>query len=271
MTPTLSVVVPMHNEADALGPLVAEIVAATGQLPLSDIVCVDDGSTDSTGARLAALRATTPALRVFAHPRRSGQSAGIVTGVRAARGDLVVTLDGDGQNDPADIPALYAAYVSAMAARKGSEVAGGPVLVAGQRRVRQDDLIRRLSSRLANALRGWILRDGVTDTGCGLKLFARQDFLRYPAFNHMHRYLPALTIRAGGAVVLVPVHHRPRTRGVSKYGVWDRLRVGIADLAGVWWLSRRPVDVRDVRELGEDTASPATQASSQESAHAAVA
>lgn len=243
MTPSLSIVVPMHNEAETLEFLVGEIVSATSGLPLTEIICVDDGSTDGTGARLAALKSRIPALRVLVHPRKSGQSAGIVTGVRAARGDLIATLDGDGQNDPADLPALYASYVNFVAGE------GRPLLVAGQRAVRRDNGVRRLSSRIANRVRGWILRDGVSDTGCGLKLFARNDFLTLPAFNHMHRYLPALYVRTGGRVVLVDVRHRSRTQGVSKYGVWDRLCVGIPDLAGVWWLLRRPVDIRDVREV----------------------
>lgn len=243
INPTLSVVVPMHNEAACTTGLVAEIAAAAGHLPLLEILCVDDGSTDDTRARLVDIQAQIPSLRILAHPRKSGQSAGIVTGVRAARGAVIATLDGDGQNDPADISKLYEAFVTA---RTGS----GPVLVAGQRAIRRDDAIRRLSSRIANAVRSALLGDGVSDTGCGLKLFARADFLTLPAFNHMHRYLPALYVREGGHVVLVPVGHRARTHGRSKYGVWDRLSVAIADLTGVLWLLRRPVNVRDSHEIG---------------------
>lgn len=236
-TPSLSIVLPMHNEEEAAGPFLAEIFVATQDLPLLEIVCVDDGSADRTLAVLKELRGKFEKLRIVRHTVRSGQSAAVVTGVRAARGDIVATMDGDGQNDPADIRRLYDAFLAARA-----DASDGPVLIAGQRARRQDNLIRKISSRVANGVRSRLLDDGVRDTGCGLKLFSRADFLRLPAFDHMHRFLPALFRReAGGRVVTVDVNHRPRTRGKSKYGLFDRLWVGIVDLFGVLWLKSRPV------------------------------
>ena len=165
------------------------------------------------------------------HALGCGQSAAINTGVKAATGDWIATLDGDGQNDPADIPALLA--------RALSESSVGPLLIAGHRTRRQDGRVKRLTSRVANGARARLLHDHTADTGCGLKLFRRADFLDLPRFDHMHRYLPALFLRAGGQVVSVPVNHRPRTRGTSKYGTLDRLWVGLFDLVGVYWLQRR--------------------------------
>jgi dolichol-phosphate mannosyltransferase len=229
VSPVLSVVVPVRNEAANIAPLVAELRAALAGVA-HEIVYVDDGSTDGTdGAlRLAAAAGPLVALR---HRVGCGQSAAIVTGVRAARGAWVATLDGDGQNDPADIPALLA--------RAQADTGPFPILVAGHRTKRQDSRGRRLASRAANAIRARLLGDATPDTGCGLKVFARAPFLDLPAFDHMHRYLPALFIRAGGHVVSVPVGHRPRTRGASNYGTLDRLAVGIFDLMGVAWLQRR--------------------------------
>jgi dolichol-phosphate mannosyltransferase len=153
----------------------------------------------------------------------------------AARGRLVATLDGDGQNDPADIPALLVRW----RAEGGDAADAGPMLLAGWRAARSDDWLRRLSSRVANGVRSRALGDGTPDTGCGLKLFARESFLALPYFDHMHRFLPALVRRHGGRVISVPVRHRPRRRGQSHYGVWNRLWVGIVDLGGVMWLRRR--------------------------------
>ena len=228
-SPIVSVVVPVRNEAPNLAPLIAEIRAALAGVA-HEIVYVDDGSTDDTPAVLRAEAQARP-LRVLRHRTGCGQSAAIVTGVRAARGTWIATLDGDGQNDPADIPALLA--------RAQAEAGFTPALVAGHRTRRQDSRLKKSASRVANAVRARLLGDATPDTGCGLKVFGRAAFLELPAFDHMHRYLPALFIRAGGRVVSVPVGHRPRTRGASKYGTLDRLWVGIFDMMGVAWLQRR--------------------------------
>jgi len=225
--PLISVVVPVRNEAPNIRPLVDEITAALAGVD-HEIVYVDDGSTDKTGAELAALTATHP-LRWLRHAQSCGQSTAVLTGVRAARGQWIATLDGDGQNDPADIPAMLAR----------AQIFAGPVLIAGHRTKRRDTWRKRISSRIANRIRSGMLGDHTPDTGCGLKLFRRDEFLRLPYFDHMHRFLPALFLRAGAEVESVPVNHRPRERGVSNYGTLDRLLVGIPDLFGVWWLIRR--------------------------------
>ena len=227
--------IPAHNEAENVGPLVREIVAALGGGGRGDyeIVVVDDGSTDATGERLGELARATPCLRSVRHPASRGQSFAIATGVKAARGTWIATLDGDGQNDPADIPKLLALRAG------GGASAAGPLLVAGYRKQRRDTWLKRVSSRVANAVRGRLLGDRTPDTGCGLKVFEREAFLALPHFDHMHRFLPALFLRAGGRVVSVEVGHRPRERGASHYGMWNRLWVGIVDMLGVWWLIRR--------------------------------
>ncbi len=221
----VSVVVPVRNEAPTILALVAEIRSALNQVS-HEIVFVDDGSIDATPARLQ--EAGVAWLR---HRESCGQSAAIITGVRVARGGWIATLDGDGQNDPADIPALLA--------RAQSEPFAGPLLVAGNRTRRRDSRIKRATSRIANRARATLLRDATPDTGCGLKVFRRADFLDLPLFDHMHRYLPALFLRAGGRVVTVPVNHRPRREGRSNYGTLDRLWVGVFDLVGVFWLQQR--------------------------------
>jgi len=230
----LSVVIPAHDEADNIGPLVAEIRAALDGAAEYEIVVVDDGSTDATAERLEEIARGFPRLLVARHPASRGQSFAVLTGVRAARSPWIATLDGDGQNDPADILRLIAALDAATTHGERE-----PLLVAGYRRLRRDTWLKRLSSRVANGVRGRLLGDRTPDTGCGLKLFEREAFLRLPHFDHMHRFLPALFLRAGGRVVSVEVGHRPRTRGRSHYGMWDRLWVGIVDLFGVWWLLRR--------------------------------
>ncbi|AMW34732.1 glycosyltransferase family 2 protein [Haematospirillum jordaniae] len=234
--PDLSVVVPVHNEADNILPLIEEIAAALDGVVPFEIVYVDDGSNDATPHRLTEARARFPALRCVRHRTACGQSQAIYTGVLAARGTWIATLDGDGQNDPADIPALLTRLRDE---EKRTGMDATRLLIAGHRQKRQDNELRRLSSRIGNGVRAWLLNDGTPDTGCGLKLFARSLFLKFPRFDHMHRYLPALTLREGGLVVSVPVNHRPRERGVSKYGVWNRLWVSLFDLVGVMWLQRR--------------------------------
>lgn len=226
----VSVVIPVCNEADNVVPLAREIHAALGA---TEIIFVDDGSTDGTAAAVRAARGEMPGVRLLRHSRRSGQSAAVLNGVRAAHHAWVATLDGDGQNDPADFPAMIAALQAATAA--GRDVR----LVMGNRVTRKDTWLRRLSSRVANGVRAWLLGDGTPDTGCGIKLMHRATYLELPAFDHMHRFLPALYQRHGARVVSVPVNHRPRTRGTSKYGLHNRLWVGIVDLVGVMWLRAR--------------------------------
>ena len=228
----LSIVIPVKNEKENIGPLLAELAAVSKYLPVSEVIYVDDGSTDGTLDVLKNFQSRYPFLRVISHDRSAGQSAALWTGVRAAGNDIVAMMDGDGQNDPADIRRLYDRYQA--------EAGGGAsLMVMGQRLKRQDNFVRKLSSRIANTIRSFLLDDATRDTGCSLKLFRRQDYLKLPFFNHMHRFLPALMKREGIRVIHVDVSHRPRTRGVSKYGMWDRLWVGISDLLGVMWLQRR--------------------------------
>jgi dolichol-phosphate mannosyltransferase len=228
----ISVVVPVKNEQDNVEPLVREISAVLTNRAEFEIIYVNDGSTDATPQVLEGLKGEFPMLRVIAHRASCGQSQAVATGVNHARYEWIATLDGDGQNDPADIPALIAALADP---RQPANLQ----LLAGWRNKRQDTWIRKLSSKIANGVRSRFLRDNTPDTGCGLKLFARATFLELPHFDHMHRFLPALVQRNGGAVVSVPVNHRPRERGASKYGIHNRLWVGIVDLFGVAWLQRR--------------------------------
>jgi dolichol-phosphate mannosyltransferase len=243
----LSVVVPVHNEEDNVEPLIAEIERVLVDTGDYEMVFVDDGSTDRTLDRLDGLRVRYPRLRVLRHRRCCGQSTALLTGVRVARGRIIATLDGDGQNNPADIPKLVAAL-------KTLEQGGTKGMVAGFRKRRKDTAWRRFSSRVANVVRGSLLGDNTPDTGCGLKVFSRELFLSLPYFDHMHRFLPALVQRAGGKVVSVEVDHRPRMRGVSKYGTWQRLWAGIVDLFGVMWLQRR-AQIPEVEEIAGRSAS----------------
>jgi dolichol-phosphate mannosyltransferase len=197
-----------------------------------EVIFVDDASTDATFARLMELSQSNPRVRALRHAERYGQSTALRTGVVHARAVLIATLDGDGQNDPGDIPRL-------LSTLSATERDASRTLVTGHRVKRRDSQLVRLSSRIANFVRSRVLRDGTPDTGCGLKLFARSLFLELPYFDHMHRFLPALVRRAGGFVVTVPVNHRPRTAGRSHYGTWNRLWTGIIDLVGVMWLTRR--------------------------------
>jgi len=228
----VSVVVPVCNEQDNILPLAREIHAALAGRYRYETVFVDDGSTDGTAAAVRAARADRmPEIRLVRHSVRSGQSAAVATGVREARAPWIATLDGDGQNDPADLPTLIETVREAASPRLK--------LVIGNRTTRRDTWLRRISSRIANGVRGGLLRDGTPDTGCGIKVFDRAVFLDMPRFDHMHRFMPALYQREGYEVVSVPVNHRERQRGTSKYGVHNRLWVGIVDLFGVMWLIRR--------------------------------
>ena len=230
--PDFSVVVPVRNEADNISPLIAELKTVMTALQPYEIVIVDDGSDDATPEVLRDQARACPEIRVIRHRSSAGQSAAITTGVNEARAGIIITLDGDGQNDPADIPALLDRF----------READNPdlLLVTGERQKRWDSLLKRLSSRVANAVRGTLLGDHTPDTGCGLKVFSRPAYLAMPGFDHMHRFLPALMLCQGGHVLSVPVNHRARQHGATKYGVFDRLGVGIVDLFGVMWLQRRP-------------------------------
>lgn len=231
--PELAVVVPVKNEADNILPLVMEIHAALQGVVEFEIIYVDDGSTDATGQKLLEAKGRFPQLRFIRHRASCGQSQAIATAVKHAQAPLIAMLDGDGQNDPADIPSMLARW------RDEPETTREKLLIAGWRANRKDTSSRRWASKAANAIRAWALRDNTPDTGCGSKLFSRALFLDLPRFDHMHRYLPALTIRAGGTVESVVVNHRPRGAGASNYSNLRRALVGVPDLLGVMWLMRR--------------------------------
>lgn len=237
--PEISVVIPVCNEEENVEPLAQEVAQALAGLAF-EIIFVDDGSTDQTAAAVLRARASIPQVRLLRHSFRSGQSAAVTTGVRYARAEWIGTLDGDGQNDPADLPKLFAARLDPANA--------DVVLFQGHRTTRKDTGFRRLQSRIANGVRSRLLGDGTPDTGCGIKVMRRDSYLELPKFDHMHRFLPALFQRAGGRVISIPVNHRPRARGTSKYGMLDRLWVGIVDIAGVMWLRRRYKPGLAVRE-----------------------
>jgi dolichol-phosphate mannosyltransferase len=226
--PQIGVVIPVFNESGNLQPLVGEIALSLAASMRFEVIIVDDGSNDGTSAEIVALAAARRWLKVLTHPENRGQSAAILTGVEASIAPIVAILDGDGQNDPADIPALFAALCLS-----------GDSMAVGERRRRLDPWSRRLSSRIANKVRASLLHDGIADTGCGIKVFYRDEFLELPAFDHMHRFLPALMQMRGRKVRSIPVNHRPRRHGKSKYGIRNRLWPGVVDLLGVMWLERR--------------------------------
>jgi glycosyltransferase involved in cell wall biosynthesis len=225
-----SLVIPARNEAGNMAPLIADIERMAEGFGALEVIVVSDGSIDGTDAELVRLMATRPWLRALRHDRSCGQSAAIRTGARVAGSRVIVTLDGDGQNDPAFVPALVRALVD-----------GGPAvgLAQGQRVGRKDTVSKRYQSKIANAVRRAVLRDDTRDTGCGLKAFPRELYLTLPYFDALHRFMPALVRREGYEVRLVDVLDRPRFTGRSNYGIWDRVWVGMLDLAGVWWLIRR--------------------------------
>jgi dolichol-phosphate mannosyltransferase len=237
--PAVSVVVPVRNEQGNIGPLVEEIADALNGRWAFEIVYVNDGSTDGTADELQQLMASRPYLRQLKHTVSCGQSAAVRTGSKAARAPIVVTLDGDGQNDPAFIPAMVQKLID-------NERIG---LVAGQRVGRTDTGFKKFQSRIANGVRSIILRDGTRDTGCGLKAVRRDVIVNLPYFDGLHRFLPALVKRDGYEIGYIDVIDRPRRMGTSNYGLWDRLWVGILDLAGVWWLIRRRKRVPQITEI----------------------
>ncbi len=239
--PRYSVVVPFFDEEANVVPLLTEIHTVMAALGSYEVVAVDDASNDDTRARLLDCAADSR-LRVIAHGNNRGQSAALCSGIGAARGEWVITLDGDGQNDPQDIPRLL----------RELETAVPPILICGHRQKRRDSGLRLLSSRIANGVRSRMLGDDTPDTGCGLKIIQRAAFLKLPRFDHMHRFLPALVRRDGGVIRSIAVSHRARVHGVSKYGVWNRLWVGIVDLIGVLWLKRRAIALTVVEELHHD-------------------
>lgn len=240
--PQVCVVVPVRNEAGNVAPLVAEITASLARSGPFEVIYVNDGSTDATGDEIDRLMADRPWLRHVRHATPCGQSAAVRSGVLHARAPVILTLDGDGQNDPAFLPAL-------LAALRAEPRIG---LVAGQRVGRKDTGFKKLQSRIANGVRGAVLRDGTRDTGCGLKAFPRAVYLALPYFDALHRFMPALVRRDGHEIAYVDVIDRPRRAGQSKYGFWDRLWVGMLDLAGVWWLIRRRARVPQVVEVTRD-------------------
>ncbi len=232
MSLAISVVVPVHNEQENVLPLIEEISSALEGRIEYEILFVDDHSDDDTIGSLKSAKQKFGKLRVLSHPKNCGQSSAIRTGVLAAQAPVVVTLDGDGQNDPADIPKLLDLYEQLT----GHERLG---MIGGRRVKRQDSQIKMFASRLANRIRRTLLRDQAQDVGCGLKLIPREVFLRLPYFDHMHRFISALVLREGYEVRFVDVNHRPRLHGKSNYGVFDRLWVSISDLFGVMWLQSR--------------------------------
>jgi dolichol-phosphate mannosyltransferase len=237
--PDLAVIIPMRNEAGNVAPLIAEIAAALAGLRF-EVLCINDGSTDGTEAEIRRLQSQHPWLRQIKHAHSCGQSAALRSGILFARAPIVATLDGDGQNDPAFLPKLVEAL------ERGAPRVG---LIAGQRVGRKDTGFKRLQSRIANTVRGAILRDGTRDSGCGLKAFRRESGLALPYFDALHRFLPALVRREGYEIGYVDVVDRPRGHGQSNYGLWDRLWVGILDLGGVWWLIRRRKRVPEISEV----------------------
>jgi len=229
--PDLSVVIPVQNEEENILSLIEEVRKSLDGVIEYELIYVNDGSTDSTLPILEEYRRDFSLLRVVSHQTGVGQSTAVRSGINVARSSVIATLDGDGQNDPADIPALFQELEK--------NAASGVVLVNGHRKQRKDTAIKRVSSRWANGIRGWLLSDDTPDTGCGLKVFTREAYQAIPFFDHLHRFLPAMMINGGGKVMSVEVNHRERQLGSSHYGFFDRLWVGIFDILGVIWLKSR--------------------------------
>lgn len=243
--PEISVVIPFHNESDNIIPLIEETTGVLDGLVSYEVVCVDDGSTDDTLSKLLTAARRFGNVRIIQHLQCCGQSAAVKSGVTAARGDWVVTMDGDGQNDPASIADL-------LAARKAAAQNSRLRMICGWRKERLDSWDKRLSSKIANKVRGALLKDETPDTGCGLKLISRDAFQKLPFFDHLHRFLPALILRDGGEIISIPVKHRPRVKGQTHYGLGNRLWTGILDMLGVMWLQRRARNP-ETREISGET------------------
>lgn len=226
-----SIVIPVHDEQDNIQTLIQEIVQHCSSFKQYEIIVVDDASRDDTLKKLQEIKSVYPMLRIVCHNQKLGQSAGIRTGVMSARYDVIVMLDGDGQNDPVDIPNL----LNTFWANESKDVG----LVIGHRVNRHDSAMRKIASKIANGIRGSLLKDNTPDSGCGLKVISKKLFLELPYFDHIHRFVPALVTRAGFKIMVVPINHRERLKGHSKYAIFDRLWVGIVDLFGVWWLQKR--------------------------------
>ncbi len=240
---TISLIIPSKNEAKNLPRLIHEIQETLENRYDYEIIVVDDGSTDGSVQKLKEIRHTgCHRLRIFKHEKSLGQTTALISGIKAARGEWIVTLDGDGQNDPSDIPLLLSYLLDPF---KDDRLH----LVVGHRKRRSDSFVTRLSSRIANTVRRRLLKDQTPDTGCGLKVFSRDAFFALPYFDHMHRFLPALFQRQGGKMISVEVKHRSRKHGQSNYGVFDRLWIGIVDLIGVLWLQRRTKIPGELKEL----------------------
>jgi len=243
--PDLSVVIPVQNEEENILPLIEEVRTSLDGVIDYELIYVDDGSNDSTLQILEDARSGFPQLHVVSHKTGAGQSTAVRSGINKARSSIIATLDGDGQNDPADIPALYQALEE--------NAATGVVLVNGYRKKRKDTAVKRLSSKWANGIRGWLLSDDTPDTGCGLKVFSRDAYLAIPFFDHLHRFLPAMMINGGGKVISVEVNHRERQLGSSHYGFFDRLWVGVFDIMGVMWLKSRTTHPVIIQNSKDDT------------------
>ncbi|MBI1260907.1 MAG: glycosyltransferase [Rhizobiales bacterium] len=247
----VTVIIPVLDEEDNVGPLLDELVEAMKAVPDHEILFINDGSKDATLARLRDAMGRIPQLRVVSHETACGKSEALRTAARLARGRVLVTIDGDLQNDPADIPRLVEAFQAAE--RNG--MVPPPGIVAGQRVTRIDPFPRSLVSKIANSVRGAILKDETKDTGCGFKVIRRDIFLALPFSSGLHRFLPALVKREGFSILLEPVSHRPRVAGVAKYNTWNRLWVGIGDMAAAWWMIKRyraPESYVVVHEDGKD-------------------
>lgn len=238
----ISVCIPVLNESGNIKTLIDEIKTASGSAPITEIVIVDDHSDDNTIDIIQSLKPHTPLIKLLSHNKRGGQSAALRTAIRAASNDIIITMDGDGQNNPADIPALYNKF---LAANPQTPM----LMIAGQREKRIDSNLKKFTSRMGNKIRSFILKDGIRDTGCSLKLFRRHDYLTLPYFNHMHRYLPSLFLREYGTIITADVSHRARAAGISKYGFWDRALAGIHDLIGVAWLHKRKMNNITIKDL----------------------